>query len=208
MPLAAINRKASRFEKAARLEKHSSPDIIQKTHAVRHPIARAMISIFQVQSAVSAVDGVYICYKQSAGGGWGTVEYSVLNLIENNTVASYEPALAYHDLIAGWRMEDENETLRWVGIPLTPHVRRAKTTVPAGASTSITCNLFANDGETEITSGLGSGIEVFCKTTLGANLKDALPRLANDDEIFVENIAGKWWCVQTFQASENCICSS
>jgi len=171
------------------------------------------VVIFEVQSAATA-DGVYNCYKQKllatgweAGGGdkfadLDAVEVQVLNLIENDTISAYEEALALHDRIAAWEKEDG-----WVGIPITPSVRMARTTTSAGGATSIVCNLIDNDGETEILSGLGSGITVYCRITEGVNLNEALPRLANDDYIFVQNISGKWWCTTIFQASEDCICS-
>jgi hypothetical protein len=165
------------------------------------------LKIFQVQSATAA-EGVYNCYGRLSSGLWGTTNYEVLNLLENYIVSSgYGYAMAYGDTMLGFRGIDENSTPRWMAFPLTPPVRLAKCTEAAGADSNITCNLIANDGETEITSGLGSGITVNAKATLGANLEDAVPRLDNGSYMFVENISGKWWLVQTCQASENCACS-
>ena len=109
--------------------------------------------------------------------------------------------------LAGWNVKDDDGNSHWVGIPLVPSVRMARTTEAAPASKSVICNLIANDGETEITSGLGSGIEVHCRTTMAMNLNEALPRLASGDYLFVQNIAGKWWCTTVFHTSEDCICS-
>jgi len=168
-------------------------------------IIRIVLSIFQVQS-VTAVDGVYLCFRQTLAGGWGTDEIEVLNLIENDTLASYTPMLAYQDRIAGWQTVDENGTSRWVGMPVTPSVRMARTTEAAGASTSITCNLIANDGETEILSGLGSAIEVYFRVCTSDNMNGASPRFNDNDYLFVQNISGKWWCVGVAQGSENRVC--
>jgi len=173
------------------------------------------IEIFEVQSAAAA-DGVYNCYKQKLlASGWqaghgdkfadyDTVSVQVFNLIENNTVMAYEEALAKHDRIAAWEVMDDGGNTHWVGMPLTPSVREARTTEAAGASTSITCNLIDNDGETEIESGLGSGIEVYFKPTDGADLNASSPRFADDDYLFVQNISGKWWYVAAPQGNEDC----
>ncbi|MFQ5769756.1 MAG: hypothetical protein ACE5HX_04415 [bacterium] len=177
------------------------------------------LTIFEIQSAAAA-DGVYNCYKQKllasgfeAGHGdkfadFDTVAVEVLNLIENDTISEYERALALHDRMAAWEVKDDDGSFRWIGIPITPSVRRAKTTQAAGNSTSIMCNLIENDGETEIVSGLGSDITVYFSVTINGNLNEAVPRLDAGDYVFVQNISGRWWCVAVFQKSEDCICNS
>ena len=176
------------------------------------------MEIFEVQSAALA-PGVYNCYKQKLlEAGWGPgsgdkfddfdiTVVEVLNVIENDTLVDYTRMLAAGDRIAAWQFKDGVGITHWVGIPVVPSVRRAKTTEPAAGSSNITCNLYANDGETEIDSGLGSGIEVYCHVTMNADLNEAVPRLATGDDIFVQNIAGKWWCTTVFQSSEDCVCS-
>ena len=202
-----INQRAERINTAAKRERLKSPEMIQKTKATRYFLGgRVMISMFQVQS-ITAADGIYLCRKQTLAGGWGTYEFEVLNLIENDTITAYTPMLAFEDRIAAWEMADENGAERWVGVPIVPSVRMARVTEASPNSQQITCNLIANDGETEITSGLGSAIEVFCKITEDVNLNAAVPRFKDNDYLFVQNISGKWWCTQLFQASENCICS-
>ena len=179
------------------------------------------IKIFEVQSAALA-DGVYNCYEQKLlASAWesghgdkfsnidGAVNVEVFNLQENDTVSSYEPALATGDKIAAWALKDENGNSRWVGVPLVPSTRMVRTTEAAPAGTNITCNLIGNDGETELTSGLGAGVEVYCSTALGVDLNAATPRLADDDYLFAENISGAWRCVAVFSAvREDCACGS
>ena len=172
-----------------------------------------MIEVFEVQSAALA-DGVYNCYKQKllasaweAGHGdkfadVDTTNIEVFNLLENDTVSEYERALAPHDRIAAWPMKDETGESRWVGRPISPSIRMARTTESAPADTEINCNLIDNDGE--ITTGLGSGVEVSCRTTEGANLNEARPRLADDEYIFVGNTQGTWWSITVFQRTEDC----
>jgi len=197
--------KVQRFTDAARREKLASPKTVQRTKAVRFPTYSPGIRIFQVQSITNA-DGVYNCYAQLSSGLWGTTNYEVLNLHENNTLSDYTPMLAFEDTVIGWQGMDENGTVRWVAIPNVPDVRMARTTEAAPADTKITCNLIAADGETEITSGLGSAIEVHVKSTLNANMDEASSRFANGEYLFAQNTQGKWWYVTTMQASENKVC--
>ncbi len=206
MGTSEINKKVTRFDQAARLEQLKSPEMVQKTKAVRHPGFKMGIWIFKVQSAAAA-DGVYNCYQQTVYGDFGTTPVEVLNAVENDTLADYTPALAIGDRIAAWRMKNDAGTAHWVGIPIVPPVRMARTTEPAGASQQITCNLIANDGQTEITSGLGSGIEVYFRICTGGNINSASPRFKDDEYLFAENISGKWWYVAAAQASENHICA-
>jgi len=177
------------------------------------------IKIFEVQSAATG-DGVYNCYEQVLDStNWidttgfdkfldhDTNIVEVLNLLENDVEADYTPALALKDRIAAWEWFDDEGKARWVGIPLVPSTRRARTTQSATANDHITCNLIGNDG-VEITSGLGSGIEVYCNISHGTALNDAIRRLANDDYLMVVNSGGKWWCTEGFSGDEECDCYS
>lgn len=168
------------------------------------------IGIYKVLDELAVpVDGVYLCNKQTAAGGWSATEHEVLNLIENDTVAAYTPALAKNDRIMAWESKDAAGAVKLVGIPVTSSVRRCKTTQPAPNSKQITCNLYANDGVTEITGAdLGAGIPVDCATTEAANLNATLPRLKSEQDIFAGNLSGRWWCTTVFQASKNCICTT
>ncbi len=173
------------------------------------PTPSLPIQIFQVQSATSA-DGVYNCLQQLSSGLWGSIIIEVLNAIENDTVAAYEPALAYGDRIMAWKDTDDAGTVRWMGMPLVPHVRLARTTDASGDSDNIICNLIGNDGEEEILTGLGSGITVYFHVNENdvENIEDAITTFADNDYLYVENISGKWWCVQTLQQDKICVCGS
>ena len=194
-------------------------------HGGKHPkyrrrggiAAGIKIKIFEVQSA-AAGDGVYNCYEQTLDAtDWtdtsgadkfddkDATSVEVLNLLENDCLASYERMLALGDRIEAWQWIDDEGNNRWVGRPLVPSVRLARTTQAAPAATYITCNLIKNDGETEIEAGLGSGITVHCNISYG-NLNTAARRLANNDYLMVQNIAGKWWAAEGFQTSEDCDC--
>lgn len=173
------------------------------------PGVQIVTKIFEVQSAGTG-DGIYNCYEQTLDATeWAdtagddkfddlnSTSIEVLNLLESNPVASYTPALCIYDRIAAWRWQDDEATGRWVGIPIEPSVRMARTAEAAPAATNLTCNLVDNAG-TERTSGLGSAIEVYCKVSGGHNLDEALPPLYNDDYIFVQNLQGQWWCTTVF----------
>lgn len=216
MELPEINKKVNRFDQAARREQLKSPDIIQKTKAVRFQDTR----IFEVQSAATG-DGLYICYRQKLDAtNWANesgldkllnyedtpIEVTILNLMENDPVeATYAAALAKGDRILAGEWPDDEGNKRWVGIPLTPSPRRARTTVSAGAATTIVCNLIDNEGN-EITSGLGSGITVNCNISGGGNLNSCIRNLADNDYLNVEWQAGKWYATEGFQAREDCGC--
>ena len=206
MGISDINKKVDHFGRAARLEQLKSPEMVQKTKAVRHPGFKMDMWIFKVQSA-TATDGVYNCYQQTMYGDFGTTLVEVLNAVENDTLVDYTPALAVGDRIAAWRMKNDVGTVYWVGIPIVPPVRMARTAEAAQSSQQITCNLIANDGQTEIKSGLGSGIVVHFKICTGGNMNSASPRFNNNEYLFAENISGKWWYVAAAQASENRDCA-
>jgi len=175
------------------------------------------IRIFEVQSAATG-DGVYNCYEEmldktdwiDTGGedrfyDKNAVSVEVLNLLEHDVEATYARALAIGDRIESYQFTDDEGTSRWVGIPISggSPVRRAKTTAAAGATTTIVCNLIGNNG-VEITSGLGSGITVYCDTEDSANLNSVKPRLINDEEITVYNLNGKWYCSWGFSKWSFC----
>ena len=181
-----------------------------------------MIKIYKVQSA-SLADGVYTCVEQSlAAAAWEAGHgdkfedatagdppvvvppVEVLNLLESSVGDDYTRALAVGDRIMAWSITDFSGSSVLVGKPITPDVRMARTTEAGGGSTHITCNLIANDGETEIESGLGSGIEVYFKTINAANMNQASPRFKNDDYLFAENINGKWFFVDVPDRCDNC----
>jgi hypothetical protein len=87
-------------------------------------------------------------------------------------------------------------------------VRRAITTEAATANDHITCNLYDANG-VEITSGTGSGIEVYCSIINATALNAAAPRLENNDDLFVVSLPNssstvRWYCVSLFQKSEDC----
>lgn len=173
------------------------------------------MEIFKVQSAALA-PGVYNCYQQQLlATGWepgsgdkfddfDTTIVEVFNVIENSTLVDYTPALAFGDRIAAWQFKDSLGLTHWVGTPIVPPVRMARTTESAGGSQQLTCNLIANDGDTEIESGLGSAIEVYFKPTNDKDLNESSPRFAAEDYLFAENISGKWWYAAVPQGTEDC----
>ena len=87
-------------------------------------------------------------------------------------------------------------------------VTRATCTQDAQATNQITANLFKSDG-TE-----GTAITVFCNISNGTALNEAVPRLEDNDEIFVTQWVFddggtptvRYYCVSNFQSSENCTC--
>ena len=207
-----ILKKAEQFNQAARQERLRSPQVIQQTHAVRFsPAIVSDLFIFEVQTvAVPAVDGVYLCHKQTTFGVFGPPNIEVFNLLENYTIDDYTPALTTGDKIAAWQMPDADGVMRWVGFPLVPCVRMVRATQSAGGEQKLTCNLVP-DGETEKTSGLGSEISVYWEVCGGSEAADrclvnASPRFSDNDYSFAVNISGKWHCVGVAQASEDRPC--
>ncbi len=189
----------------------------QNKQPLRHPPASGggmgtVIKIFEVQSAATG-DGIYNCYEQTLDATeWedtagnpkfddkDTTEVEILNLGEFDPRSGYTPALAKYDFIAAWKKKDDEDESRWVGIPIISGsmVRGAITTEASPASDHITCNLY-NPTPVEITSGLGSGIEVYCRITGGSALNVAIPYLPDNTPITVYCIQGKWWCDTNFQ---------
>jgi hypothetical protein len=97
----------------------------------------------------------------------------------------------------------------WTFINGINGVRRAITSEAAGAATTITANLYDSEGN-EITAGDGFGITVYCSVIGGGNLNAAIPRLENNDDIYVCQLSFDdentyWYCVSpVFQASQDC----
>ncbi len=77
------------------------------------------------------------------------------------------------------------------------HLAYAK--AAAGAASTIDCYLDVDETGTEVT--------VTCSISGGTTLNSAIPRLDNGDLIFVTQIGGTWYCLTTFQATEDCVCS-
>lgn len=182
--------------------------------------------IFEVQSE-AAGDGIYNCYEQlldatewadTAGDpkfdDKNTTSVEVLNLAEFDPEADYTAMLSAGDMLAAWRMTDDEGNKRWVGIPLVEttkgavHIAYCKN--DAGAASTITCYLDADETGDEILVGCsiaGTGDKY---------LNSAIPRLqggtgeppAGGTAIFVTKIGVSWVCTTVFQASENCDCYS
>ena len=177
--------------------------------------------IFEVQTAATG-DGVYNCYEQTLDATeWGdtagddkfdyknSTSIEVLNLLENDPEATYKEMLATGDRIRAQQWRDDEGTLRWVGVPISGgFVRMARTLEAAPADTKIRANLILNNGDEALWTSLGGDLDVYCKISGGGDLNTALPRLADDDYIFVANLQGKWWCTTIFQTSEECDCYS
>lgn len=217
MGISDILKTVDLFGKKAGQERKSSPQIIQKTKAVRFPQSSAG-TIFEVQSAATG-NGVYNCYEQTLDStDWidiegadkfddkNTTTVEVFNLLENDPVSDYTPALGLYDRIMAWKKTDDEGNSRWVGIPLTNSDRRVRAKEAAGSSNHITCNLMLNNNN-EATSGqLGYGIEVYGHICNGSALNSASPRIANGEGLDAYNEQGKWWFTTTFQTTEPCDC--
>lgn len=178
------------------------------------PTRRTALSdmyLFKVKDQAGSATGVYLCYKQASWGVFAPPEYEVLNLLENYTTNT-TPALAAGDIISAWQITDDEGVKRWVGIPAVPCVRMVRTAQAPIASPAINCNMIAADGETEITSGLGSGITVYSKGC-GPNapgscpLNGVLPRLQNNSYAFAINLGGRCYFDTVFQESCNRACT-
>ncbi len=176
------------------------------------------IRIFEVQSNDTG-DGVYDCHRQIIDGSeWddtagvdritekNTDDVMVLNLLEHHVHATYVRQLAAGDRIAAWQSTDDDGDTRWIGIPIGPYgggrIRRARAQEAAPADAYLSVKLCDQDG-TEI----GSAFDVYCEISGGTALNEAIPRIADDDYLFVTNISGTWYCTTVFQTSEDCACS-
>lgn len=197
-----VTRMVSRVAEAARREVFKSPEIIQRTKAVRYPLGGVDIYIFEVQSNATG-DGVYVCRREKLlSAKWSAQdgsdkfaelsedEYEVLNLLE------YDPEAAQHNLSAGdeiaaWRMTDDGSNSRWVGIALvlTGEVYGAVTTEGAGSDNTITAT---------VEGGIGAKT-ISCDITGGSALNAALPLLKSGQHIGVFLKSGTWHCTTPFQ---------
>ncbi len=178
------------------------------------------IRIFEVQTSATG-DGVYNCFEQSLDSTeWEDTsgndkldnkeasgeetEIEILNLLENDPLATFAGGLRAGDRLAAWKIADDEKIQRWVGTPISVfgNVRLAKTQVAAGSGSTIACKI-VDENEVEITGPT----TVNCRIAGGGGLNAATPRLPISFLIAVQNIGGKWWAVDTFQATESCICT-
>lgn len=93
----------------------------------------------------------------------------------------------------------------WYGVSLfdgkTVRQARCAEATPAGDVSYILGNLFDNAGS-EITSGWGAGITIWCNTG-GDHLHDSVPFLHDNQDMMVTWRGGKWWCVDSFNVGQN-----
>ena len=177
--------------------------------------------IFEVQSAATG-DGVYNCYEQRLDATeWAdtagddklddkdAVSVEVLNLLENDPVSSYTPALGKYDRIRAWLINDDEGNSRWAGVPLVSAVRWVKATengpATAIASTTITCNLWLNNGA-EATSGqLGYHIEVAAEDCEGSpDWDEVVPTIKSGNYYPAHNEQGTWAFAFAFTIMDIC----
>jgi len=89
---------------------------------------------------------------------------------------------------------------RWVSIDPASggsgSIRKAYCTADAGAGSTIAAELDAVDS--------GDSITVYCPICGGSALNAAVPRLSDEDLIFVWNDDGTWRTTFVFQATEDC----
>ena len=148
--------------------------------------------------------------EPGTGGVWETywrkTQGAILNICENHPAEAYVPALAKGDLMVAHVIVDADQDGQWMGFPVNNNtIRWAQTTEDAPGDDNIACNIIDMDGS-EIATGLGSGVDVYCKICGGSALNAAIPRLSDNDWIPVFNVQGKWWCSQVFQTTEDCDC--
>ena len=186
------------------------------TRPIRRPPSAGTISIkiFEVQSEATG-DGVYNCYEQTLDATeWddeagdnkfddkNETSVEVFNLAEFDPEATYVAHLAANDLIVAWQKVDDENTSRWIGLPLRqanadrPRLAYCKT--DAGAGATIVCYLD--------TDASGSEITVNCSIMNGTNLNESLPRLVDGKWIMVTKVGANWYCIAPFQGSEDCDC--
>jgi len=218
MTIRNIIKKAEFFDAAGRRERLQSPEIIQKTKAVRHPNSQTTdFKIFAVQSE-AAGDGIYNCYEQmldatewddTAGDpkfdDLNTTSVEVLNLAENNPESTYVAHLAAGDFIAAWQKKDDEDNKRWVGVPFRQGahgagLRNAYCKNDAGAGSTIVCYLD--------TDGTGTEITVNCSISNGSNLNTASRRLADGDRLAVYKVGDNWYTPEGFDTDEECVCTA
>ena len=131
----------------------------------------------------------------------------VFNLLENDPVTSdYFAALGLYDKMICWQRTDDENNLRWVGIPIHTGARLVRLAEAVGAVTNVTCNLVLNNGVEAEMDELGYNINVYARVIGDGNLNEAIPRMEDDDYVMAENIHGKWWFTTDFQITEDCEC--
>ena len=87
---------------------------------------------------------------------------------------------------------------------------RAECTQDAQGTAIITATLYESDGT------VGDAISVYCNISNGTALNAAVPRLEDEDVIFVTKSiydnagtpTSRWYCVSNFQTSEDCTCGT
>ncbi len=224
-----INRLTDRVNILSDMRGRSGLDTVSSPFGIQilgNSITSQTIKIFEVQSAATGNgttggDGVYNCFAQKFHSSYwvdisgldkfvdlNATSIEVWNINENDVEATYSNALAKFDIMAAWQWTDDGGKVRWVGIPCGPSPRLAITAEPAPADTKIICNLYNRNGGEITGADLGAGIEVHCSVSGGADLDDAVPRLADNQLLFVFNSNGVWYCTTIFQVSEDCLCST
>lgn len=164
--------------------------------------------IFEVQNATANKDGIYDCYEQTLDATeWAdtagdpkfddkdAIVIEVLNLAEFDPPGTYIAHLVVGDLLAAWKMKDDEGNTRWIGIPIssahTCSVKIQVGGVPSNATGPFTCKLLNQDG-----NETGAAIDVWPRTHLGTNDfdGDVWPTLAQGDDLAVyKDWDGKWY---------------
>jgi len=164
--------------------------------------------IFEVQSAATEKDGIYNCYEQKLDAtDWGdtggenkfldlnTTSVEVFNLAEYDPEEEYIAHLAAGDLIVAFRVWDDENNARWVGVPFrqanADRARLAYCKDAAGADDTIDCYLDKNT--------TGTVISVKCNISGGTALDKAIRRLKIGDPLLVEKVGATWYAIEGFQ---------
>ena len=143
---------------------------------------------------------------------WVVDQMEVLNLYENDPIASHYPALGLYDRLMCWEKSDDENNDRWIGIPLTPQIRIVYAAENAPATdcdtTSVTCNLELNNGVEAAVGELGYEIEVYGSCVGGTeNWNGVVPRIFDTDKLTAQWVNGIWGFTTEFMPSQACACS-
>jgi len=194
--------------------------IYEESNPKRYIHCNAMLGALQLMrvSAAASGDGLYsgsyylldaTNWSDTTGASKITASgdmraQTILNIAEYDPESEYVPQLNTGDLLLAAKMVDDEGNDRWIGIPLRqqPDVRMAFCKEDAGSGNTIQAYLDKD--------GTGTEITVHCHICNGSNLNEASPRLQDGDRIFVKKFYDGtndwWWCLTTFQATEDCVC--
>jgi len=193
------SRKTEFFDERSRLERLQSPEIVQRTKAVRHPNAVRRAKVKTVN------DDDLTCKLLDKDGeetGSNITVSPVDHLGARHLTSFVWPALEADDVISVFKDVDGEWYTTFVFDDY--FIRRAYVKNSPGASSTVTCYL-DYDVETAVE------ITVQCSICGGGDkyLNEAIPRIVDGDLLFVTYMRAidTWYCQTLFQTRENCVCT-